>query len=92
MLKNMQIGPENFTFEPYDFHLMGILNVTPNSFSDGGRFNQLDKALFHTEELIKSGCRIIDIAASLPARAYAHFRCGRNRAYRADYLCRQAQV
>lgn len=61
MLKNMQIGPENFTFEPYDFHLMGILNVTPDSFSDGGRFNQLDKALFHTEELIKSGCRIIDI-------------------------------
>ena len=57
----MQIGPENFTFEPYDFHLMGILNVTPDSFSDGGRFNQLDKALFHTEELIKSGCRIIDI-------------------------------
>lgn len=61
MLKNMQIGPENFTFAPYDFHLMGILNVTPDSFSDGGRFNQLDKALFHTGELIKSGCRIIDI-------------------------------
>ena len=61
MLKNIQIGPENFTLNPYDFHLMGILNVTPDSFSDGGRFNQLDKALFHTEELIKSGCRIIDV-------------------------------
>ena len=36
MLKNMQIGPENFTFEPYDFHLMGILNVTPDSFPTVG--------------------------------------------------------
>lgn len=61
MLTNMQIGAENFTFEPYDFYLMGILNVTPDSFSDGGRFNQLDKALFHTQELINSGCKIIDI-------------------------------
>jgi dihydropteroate synthase len=40
---------------------MGILNVTPDSFSDGGRFNRLDDALFHAEEMIRDGADIIDI-------------------------------
>lgn len=40
---------------------MGILNVTPDSFSDGGRYNDLDHALFHTEQLIKDGASIIDV-------------------------------
>ncbi|ELR66171.1 Dihydropteroate synthase [Photobacterium marinum] len=42
-------------------HTMGILNVTPDSFSDGGRFNQLDKALYHIEEMLAAGTSIIDI-------------------------------
>lgn len=42
-------------------YIMGILNVTPDSFSDGGRFNSLDKALFHAEEMIKQGADIIDV-------------------------------
>lgn len=42
-------------------YIMGILNVTPDSFSDGGKYNQLDAALFHTEEMIKDGADIIDI-------------------------------
>lgn len=42
-------------------HTMGILNVTPDSFSDGGRFNQLDKALYHVEEMLAAGTSIIDI-------------------------------
>lgn len=41
--------------------IMGILNVTPDSFSDGGRFNQLDKAMAQVTALIKSGATIIDI-------------------------------
>lgn len=41
--------------------VMGILNVTPDSFSDGGRFHQLDKALYHAEQLINEGADIIDI-------------------------------
>lgn len=61
MIKNIQIGPSNFTFGNHEFYLMGILNVTPDSFSDGGRFNQLDKALHHAEKLIHDGCTIIDI-------------------------------
>ena len=41
--------------------LMGILNVTPDSFSDGGRYNQMDNALRHCEQLISDGADIIDI-------------------------------
>lgn len=40
---------------------MGILNVTPDSFSDGGKFNRLDDALRHTEDMIREGADIIDI-------------------------------
>lgn len=40
---------------------MGILNVTPDSFSDGGRWNTLDRALAHAEQMVKEGATIIDI-------------------------------
>lgn len=42
-------------------HTMGILNVTPDSFSDGGRFNQMDAALRHAEEMLAAGTSILDI-------------------------------
>jgi dihydropteroate synthase len=42
-------------------HAMGILNVTPDSFSDGGKFNRLDNALFHVESMLAAGTSIIDI-------------------------------
>ncbi|QDX92101.1 dihydropteroate synthase [Brevibacillus laterosporus] len=41
--------------------IMGILNVTPDSFSDGGRYNQLDEAMRHAEKLVKDGADIIDV-------------------------------
>lgn len=41
--------------------VMGILNVTPDSFSDGGRFNQLDLALAHAEQLLNEGADLLDI-------------------------------
>lgn len=41
--------------------IMGILNVTPDSFSDGAQFVSLDKALAHAEEMISDGADIIDI-------------------------------
>lgn len=41
--------------------IMAILNVTPDSFSDGGRFNQLDQALRHAETMLNNGADIIDI-------------------------------
>lgn len=42
-------------------YIMGILNVTPDSFSDGGKFNDIDKALQHTEQMMKDGADIIDV-------------------------------
>lgn len=43
--------------------IMGILNVTPDSFSDGGRFFDADSAVEHAKEMIKQGADIIDIGA-----------------------------
>lgn len=43
--------------------LMGIVNITPNSFSDGGKFNDPDQALIQIQHLIDSGAEIIDIGA-----------------------------
>lgn len=42
-------------------HVMGILNVTPDSFSDGGQHNELIRALTHANEMINAGATIIDI-------------------------------
>ncbi len=41
--------------------VMGILNVTPDSFSDGGNFSQIDKALYQAEKMINNGADIIDV-------------------------------
>lgn len=43
--------------------VMGILNVTPDSFSDGGRYHQLDAALHQVERMLAEGAKIIDIGA-----------------------------
>lgn len=42
-------------------YIMGILNITPDSFSDGGKFSQLQTALAQAEKMIKNGVDIIDI-------------------------------
>ena len=42
-------------------HVMGILNVTPDSFSDGGRFAVLDTALRHAEAMVLAGATLIDV-------------------------------
>ncbi|MDE1189778.1 MAG: dihydropteroate synthase [Pantoea sp.] len=42
-------------------HVMGILNVTPDSFSDGGKHNSLVDALTHTNEMVNAGATIIDV-------------------------------
>ena len=56
----MKIGNRHFDTE-HKTYIMGILNVTPDSFSDGGRFDKLDAALFHAEEMIKEGADLIDV-------------------------------
>lgn len=56
----MIIGKKEFDVK-HKTYIMGILNVTPDSFSDGGRFNQMDAALRHVEEMVRDGADIIDI-------------------------------
>src|SRR2546423_15074072 len=41
--------------------IMGILNVTPDSFSDGGQFLSTDKAVAHAEQMIAEGADIVDV-------------------------------
>ena len=56
----MKIGNKEFNLGERTY-VMGILNVTPDSFSDGGKFNEVELALKHAEELIRDGADIIDI-------------------------------
>lgn len=42
-------------------HVMGILNVTPDSFSDGGRYNRMDAALLRVEQMLADGATLIDV-------------------------------
>jgi dihydropteroate synthase len=49
---------------------MGILNVTPDSFSDGGRFNNMDSALRQTEKMIEEGMDILDIGGESTRPGY----------------------
>ena len=42
-------------------YLMGVLNVTPDSFSDGGQFNTLDTAIAHAQHLVRSGAHWLDV-------------------------------
>jgi dihydropteroate synthase len=48
-------------FESNKIYIAGILNVTPDSFSDGGKFKNFDTALIHVEKMINEGADIIDI-------------------------------
>lgn len=56
----MIIGSKEFDTE-HNTYIMGILNVTPDSFSDGGRYDSLDAALFHAQQMADEGADIIDI-------------------------------
>lgn len=56
----MKIGGKEFDIKNKTY-IMGILNVTPDSFSDGGKYNQMDAALRHAEEMIRDGADIVDI-------------------------------
>ncbi len=57
----LQITSRNKTFIFDRTAIMGILNVTPDSFSDGGRYNLMDNALQHCEQMISNGADFIDI-------------------------------
>lgn len=65
----MRIGNREFAFGRKTY-IMGILNVTPDSFSDGGRWNDMERAKKHVEEMIGEGADIIDIGGESTRPGY----------------------
>lgn len=64
----MRIG--NKEFADGKTHVMGILNVTPDSFSDGGRFVTMDKVIEHAEAMVREGAGIIDVGGESTRPGY----------------------
>lgn len=65
----MRIGNREFQTSGHTY-VMGILNVTPDSFSDGGRWNHMDDALFHAQSMIDEGADILDIGGESTRPGY----------------------
>lgn len=65
----MKIGNREFQNSGRTY-VMGILNVTPDSFSDGGKWNDRDSALRHVEEMLQEGADIVDIGGESTRPGY----------------------
>lgn len=65
----MRIGNREFAEKGHTY-VMGILNVTPDSFSDGGKWNNEDAAKAHTAQMIEEGADIIDIGGESTRPGY----------------------
>lgn len=65
----MQIGNRDFKVSGKTY-VMGILNVTPDSFSDGGKWNRMDAALAHVEEMLRDGMDVLDIGGESTRPGY----------------------
>jgi len=64
ILNNIELDYKKETF------VMGILNVTPDSFSDGGQFNSLERAIQHAKEMVANGAKIIDVGGESTRPGY----------------------
>lgn len=65
----MKIGTREFDCKNKTY-VMGILNVTPDSFSDGGKWNRIDAALKHTQQMIQEGADVIDVGGESTRPGY----------------------
>ncbi len=65
----MKIGNREFDTQHHTY-VCGILNVTPDSFSDGGKWNDMDRALKHVEEMLKEGMTLLDIGGESTRPGY----------------------
>lgn len=72
MNREIYIGKTRFDLALRRVYIMGILNVTPDSFSDGGQFQQVDAALRHVEEMVRDGADLIDIGGESTRPGYVH--------------------
>lgn len=64
VINNIELDYTKETF------VMGILNVTPDSFSDGGKFNSLKMAVQHAKEMVANGAKIIDVGGESTRPGY----------------------
>ena len=69
MSRIMRIGKKDFEIGKRTY-IMGILNVTPDSFSDGGKFNNIELALEHAKQMEAEGADIIDIGGESTRPGY----------------------
>ena len=58
--RTMKIGNKEFNIDKHTY-VWGILNVTPDSFSDGGKWNSMDAILKHVEKMLAEGMDVLDI-------------------------------
>ena len=56
----MRIGSRDFATTGHTY-IMGILNVTPDSFSDGGKYNDIERALKQADKMVEEGADILDV-------------------------------
>ena len=59
-IKSKKINFSNFNFKKIP-NILGVLNLTPDSFSDGGKFNKKNKGIIHAVELYKNGSSLVDL-------------------------------
>ena len=67
--QQLRIGSKMFDTAHHTF-VMGILNVTPDSFSDGGKWNRIDAALLHAQQMIEEGAVLIDVGGESTRPGY----------------------
>ena len=65
----MIIGNKSFEIGNRTY-IMGILNMTPDSFSDGGQHNSIDEALKYAAEMVEEGADIIDVGGESTRPGY----------------------
>ena len=66
---DLMIGKKQFKRQGHTY-VMGILNVTPDSFSDGGSYPELSDALYRVEQMIKEGAELIDVGGESTRPGY----------------------
>lgn len=66
----MKIG--DYELDNSHTHVMGILNITPDSFSDGGQYNTIDQALIRAQQMLQDGATILDIGGESTRPGYTH--------------------
>ena len=74
MIDSIKIGNRTFDLVGHTY-VMGILNVTPDSFSDGGRWNDMEHAMAHVESMIAEGADIIDIGGESTRPGHKEISC-----------------